>query len=533
MDSFNILIVDDEQEWVDNYRELCEQFPRAKVLTASDQAAARTLITDNFFHLALVDLDFNGEAIGLDILAYLADFRPTCKCVLITRRPSEHQSNLLELLDPLRPLTKAIVDKRSWRPVLRQYVAEEIDNWTRRPIDVGSIPEVIKAIQAKNLRTEVAITPDEIDYLLSFVHGQGMYPDSTDFEVSALSLNPMSGGRSTSVVLKCQPSTSQNLHGIWTVLKLSPREDAIEEYLRYSLYVRFLVSLDARVEVLGHAMGDTLGVICYSFAGKSPHFVQGLNDLFDHEDERSAIVLNKLFDPEAQCWYSTSGKEIAIPDFLERAYTLKTAEIMKTVSDTIQKAQARVPGVQLKDGGLVWNGIKLNDPSQTLGSAKMSKKHKSCIIHGDMNAHNIITGEDGRAIMIDYRHTTVGPRSLDFAALETAVRLSATRPDTTAEEILKCYHQEVSTWKNGWKGTTNRFPQVEKGLSYWQTVSTQLLGLARMNFSDLTPIEYACACFGWITRMFKVRMPYNQRLRLLCWMAQLSTVIEDASKGRP
>jgi len=100
------------------------------------------------------------------------------------------------------------------------------------------------------------------------------------------------------------------------------------------------------------------------------------------------------------------------------------------VSETIRKTQGKLPGIELRNEGFIWNGVKVPDPLQTLGSAKMSRKYKSCIIHGDMNANNIITAEDGRAIMIDYRHTTVGPRALDFAALETAIRLSSVKPNS-------------------------------------------------------------------------------------------------------
>jgi hypothetical protein len=434
----------------------------------------------------------------------------------------------LKLLDPVRRLAHAIVDKRNWLPILREYLDGKIRHWTRSPVRIDSIDSLVEALTSKALPTKVAVTKDEADYLLSSLHGQGTFSDRNDFEVSSISTARMTGGRSNSVVLKCQPRTSHQMSGIWTVVKISPRSEAAEEYLRYLRYVRFLVSLDARVELLGYVAGDTLGAICYSFAGRTPNVVQGLNDLFESSDDRAFIVLNRLFAPEAQCWYATSGKVVSISEFLNQAYSLKTEEVIKTVAETIHKAQAKLPGVELRDGGLIWNGIKLPDPTHTLGSPKMSRKYKSCIVHGDMNANNIITAEDGRAIMIDYRHTTVGPRALDFAALETAIRLVSISPNASAEEILKTFRHEVSAWKLNW-GTTNRFPQDDRDVPYWQKVSSQLTALARMNFQDLTALEYACTCFGWIARMLRVRLPFEQRLRLICWMGQLSQVIEGKS----
>lgn len=390
---------------------------------------------------------------------------------------------------------------------------------------VDSLTEVMEAISSKSTHSRVASTRDEIDYLLSTLHGQGQFLDRSDFEVSSISPALMTGGRSNSVVLKCQPRTSHQMNGIWTVVKLSPRAEAAEEYLRYSRYVRLLVSLDARVELLGYVPGDTLGAICYSFAGKTPNVVLGLNDLFEARDDRASLVLNNLFAPEAQCWYATSGTAVAIPDFLAHPYTLKTEDVIRAVSETVKKTQAKLAGIQLRDEGFIWNGIKIPDPLQTLGSGTMAHRYRSCIIHGDMNANNIITAEDGRAIMIDYRHTTVGPRALDFAALETSIRLASVTSASTTEDILKTFKLETVTWKTNW-ASPNRFPQVDRGVAYWQKISSQLTALARMNFQDLTALEYACACFGWIARMLRVALPFEQRLRLICWMGHLSQIIE-------
>jgi CheY-like chemotaxis protein len=525
MISFNILIVDDEPDQVENYKAMCEEHERVAVFTATRFEEAKSIIQTTFLNLALVDLDFRGQAVGPQLLAFLKDYRPACKCILITRRPAEHQEDILKLFNPLRPLADALIDKRTWQPTLKEFLVDQLRDLLRTPIDLQSDCDLLDEVTAKMSSDKVSITSDEIDYLLHMLHSEGQAIGAPDSAISRVSISTMTGGRSSSVVLRCQPHTFSKMKGIWTVVKISRRADAEEEYRRYLRYVRFFVSLETRVELLGYVSGDTLGALCYSFAGKTPSVVLGLNDLFVDADERATLVLNRLFDPEAQSWYAMSGKPVAITDFLNQAYSIRTDKAIRVVEDTFRELQAQYPATEYRDGELNYNGIHVPSPLQTFGSGKLRRSYKTCIVHGDFNANNIITGEDGRAIMIDFRHTSIGPRALDFAGLEGSIRIGTVRRDTTVEHVLKAFRQERVTWRRNWD-PDQQFSPIDPDIPYWRKISSQLASLAKMNFPDLSALEYACTCFGWSVRMLRVQLSFEQRLRLVCWMGHLSYIIE-------
>jgi hypothetical protein len=296
-------------------------------------------------------------------------------------------------------------------------------------------------------------------------------------------------------------------------MKIGPRREIEEEYTRYCAYVRYAVALSHRVEVLGQSFGDTVGVMCYSFAGKSPASVKSLYSLFKNHDLRALKFLDQIFSAENQELYGRRSRKRTLVEYFDRTYKLESNSIIKSATAFVQKMTDR--GHSL--GGTPQSVIeRLNE---AFASPQLRKSTETCIVHGDMNANNVMVAEeDNRVIYIDYSHTGVGPRAVDFAALEGSLRL-ATCPMDCAD-VLEMSRSEASTWELIRSTDTLE----EEGRPYCEVVSMNLWKYARINFEDMDARECPATCFLWGARLFRVtQLEESERLRMLLWMLQSAT----------
>jgi CheY-like chemotaxis protein len=527
---YTVLIVDDDKRLVDTLANECVKISGVKVLKAYNVDAALQLIVANFVHLALIDMEFDGRADGNRLFRRLADSRPSCNPLLLTRRPEEYRAEFFSLLDPLDPTIKGAIDKIDFKRTWHQIVASKAVEWLSNVITVGNSGPICEALSVKLRDIAVALTADEVDYVISRLFGQGTRSLAVPVGLATVEPEMMAGGRSTSVVLRTRPTTKDGRQGIWTVIKLSPRNEAAEEYERYCSFVRFLVSLDARVELLGFIQGDTIGAICYSFAGKSPTSVCSLSELFVEESERAIQVLGGLFRPESQCWYGISGDPVSVQAFFKDAYALDPPQLLPRFKKVLEHVKNSLPDVKISGDDLIWRSQRIFFPGAAMGSTALRTPYQACVVHGDMNAGNIIVAEDNRVMMIDYRHTTFGPRALDFAALESSVRLDSTNDDSSMESIVGALKDEGAIWKRIWRVSSKAVPQAVTGGSsgaFWTRMSLTLMQHARINFPDMTETEYAATCFGWALRVMRVSgLSVAQRSRIIVWMSALCPVLE-------
>jgi hypothetical protein len=533
MDNYVVLIVDDEKRLVDTLAGECSKIRGVTVLKAYAVDDALKLIDSRFVHLALIDMEFQGRADGNRLFRRLADSRPSCVSLLLTRHPEEYRAEFFSLLDPLAPTISGAIDKVDFKKTWNHIVAAKASEWLENVISVNGTAVITEHLKTK-FRSAVALTADEVDFTVSRLFGQGMRRvESQQVSLSSIDLEEMRGGRSTSVVLRARPSTAGGGFGIWTVIKLSPRADAVEEFDRYNRFVRFLVSLDARVELLGFISADTIGAICYSFAGRSPTSVCSLRDLFVEASKRTSTVLNAMFGPDSQCWYKIEGEPATVQAFFRDAYALDPPHLLQRIKKILQDVKNSVADVRADREDLIWRSHRICSPAVAIGSNALRTPYATCVVHGDMNANNIIVAQDNRVIMIDYRHTAFGPRALDFAALECSLRLDSTEENATIESVLSTIKEEMSLWKRVWRTpsakTSRDGGRADSTEPFWIQISSQLAGHARSNFPTLTEVEYATTCFAWGLRVIRVQgLTSTQRLRIIIWISSLCPILDKS-----
>jgi hypothetical protein len=333
------------------------------------------------------------------------------------------------------------------------------------------------------------------------------------------------GGRSRSVVTMFQPGTGDAEHGLLTVVKIGPRKDAIEELRRYDDYVRFRVSLHRRVELLGSSLGDTVAAICYSFAGHAPAAITDLQTIFDSSDEAALDRIDTLFGPGAEEWMSS--KELGDDEgaFFGETYGLDPVEIGRAIRRFLSK-HAEAYGGKLTENEVVCSGTKLRLPTG-LGAGRFRDPYKACVVHGDLNASNVLVDGPDHVMLIDFRHTTRGPRCLDFCALQASARL-ATEPLTEANARIPATHKiERLLWSRDYSDPGQKLPAGQQ-LPYWARASRHLLQHAYRSLEDLNPQEHAVTALLYALRLFNApRLSTDARFRLIVWISALAEIVAD------
>ncbi len=559
MDTFNILVVDDELRPREQSEQAFEDESKIKVYTAKNATEATELINKHFFHVAYIDLQLerNDELKskaksnfdGKQVLNKLMTDRPSCKRYLLTYHPnsdSHYRTKFFDLLNPLDPMVHGAISKEEMHYNFTDIIRGQAMKYFEHPIKINDTKKVYdKIIEKYSDNNNILVTEDEIDYILSSMFGQNSFTQTGsngDITNVELEFELLKGGRSRSIVFTGRPMNNLGNKGILCVLKIGPRDSTMEEYRRYVKYVKFNLSQNRRVETLGFFLADTLGVICYSFAGESPDKVKTLEELITAQSNAVIPLIKALFDPLKKEWYEKIGKSNDLATYFFKLYNVNKDVSEKVIYPFIYKF-SQDNNLTIKDKEFFYempiNGCKLSLPKKEF-IIRQRGVYKECIVHGDLNAGNIIIQADdkdeneshenldnkiedhenvdiSKAILIDYMYTGIGPICMDFAALESSVRLLSVRNETDWKKIIPTIAIEKDTWKSAW-GETKK----DDNLPYWSKISKELIRLCKLNFVDITQEEYARTCLFWALRIVKIQMIKPiERLRLLIWISML------------
>lgn len=517
METFEVLLADDDKDLTDVVKRKFASDSRIRLYVAHTSHEANAVIASTFLHLALIDMQLSRGSSndGLTVFRELRRSRPSCKGLLLTAYPNEYRDSLFALFDPTDPLASGAIDKADHdiqiADVIRAFAARWFSNI--RSINTDEVaPLVIAKMPSKTAQT----TRNEIDFVLSSLLGQGQGIDQseTDFELQmhTISLQPLEGGRSRSVVTAGRPIDSRGNTGIWCVMKIGPRKEILQEFSRYSAYVRYVVALNHRVELLGTILGDTIGVMCYSFAGRSPDTINSLYHVFSN-NLPAERYLDQIFGLSTRELYGRKAAESELGHYFSATYGLDPRKVMTTVKEFLT-------GLSRRDTGVGFTAPDTKALNDAFTSALFRTPFETCIVHGDMNANNVIVAEESRVIYIDFSHTGVGPRAVDFAALEASLRLATCPADLSL--LASIVKEEDDVLRRSW---TKKSPNSQS-IAYWAQTSEVLARYAQDNFDGLTKKEYAATCLLWGARLFRVtQLNKVERLRILLWMLQCAKVV--------
>lgn len=556
MNQFRILVVDNDEQLLRHAKGLEKTIPGLKVTAIADLGQAREAIDREFFHVAFIDLRLRNEPTrvseGQLVLKELQARRPACRRYLLTVYITENRAEVFGLLDPRSQVVESVVDKANLRVTMGAIVKELAESWLESRVEIEPLSdlaaEVLRKCGPRSDAAEpydgVSVTTEEVDTIVSRILGQGRrrfrpeFPepetpviDTRDL-VRGVSLVFERKGRSKSVVATGRPVTTSGFPGVYCAIKISPRHDALEERDRYERYVRLGLSAERRAELLRSAMGDSIGALCYGFAGSSPSNVTDLESLFEQESVRSFSVLETLFGSASHDWRNTelaeTGQDLA--EFFWSAYGLEPDPIMQQLTTWVEKNADRW-GMRYRAGSLLSGSVKLTLPcNRDYTTGPVRGEYQSCVVHGDLNAANVMVADDGRVMLIDFRHTTRGPRTLDAAALETSARMVCDDNGPTSADLALQYRIEAGLARNAWSDDFRSSDAYEK-FPFWARISATLRSHLKVGLDDLAPEEYIATCLLYVTRVLRAtKLTEAARFRLLVWASVLCEQLRDSSR---
>jgi hypothetical protein len=532
--TFKALVVDDEPGIRAEAEEVFSSNASSRIFTAASLKEAQEIILNEFLHVAFIDMQLDEDRAsntdGKTILRELVEVRPSCKRFLLTQYPDKYRRDFFALLHPLNPIIHGALDKRDFGNNFANVLTRFSSDWLAGEVQVSDCGAILNAFAEKHVELESPkLTSDEIDYLVSTLLGQGYkHGKRTKEDIDRISFSFLGKGRSRSIVVLGRPYSEAGQQGIYCVIKLGLRRETEEESIRYRRYVRFLVSLNRRVELLDFISGDALAAVCYSFGGRSPESIFSLGDLFACEDSKAITVVDDLFRPETKEWYANHRVDRDMAGFFYMTYDLDANNVLEEVIRFAEEIAPQCGGNKV-GSSLRFGGDALALPEDVLGASSLRAAYEACIVHGDLNAENVIISDDGRVICIDYRYTGWGPKTLDFAALQASIRLSKPVLERSLQKIVADHRIEKEVWKSAWYDTSDY--GLESGKPYWARLSHYLLRKVVANFEGLLPEEHAATCLLLALRLFRVRsLSKEARLRLLVWMSSLSNLLKDSRK---
>jgi CheY-like chemotaxis protein len=537
--SYRVLLVDDEESAQVEKLQTLHDDPNVDLIVVASRDEAADAAAASYFHLALVDLqldrDDDSNVDGQFFLRELLDGRPSCKRLLFTRTAFEHQHSIFELANPDGPLIHGALGKSDYERDWVRWVRRCAQKWFEQRIEIsglevlmGFLDPCIEGWQAFKGQAPI-ITYDELDELVSRVLRVGWNDEREDSRVRA-TLRPPPGaqGQSRAGVVLAQCASDAQPGTQTYVLKAAPRSESKEERRRYEGFARFRVAAERRAELLGVALGDTVGVAAYAFAAGTPDSVRDLEAIIRAEDPRASEVLTNLLRDDVDDLWRPIGKRDAdqpadLGAYFFDAYGLEpeslATEIVGFVRNKAKQLALEEAGGTFKEKG---SGRVVPLPSpRVLGGPEVRTSYQLGLVHGDLNGRNVMLADDYQAKLIDFRHARLGAIAVDFAALECTIRLSA-MPPASGSTFASLHALERRTIGAAWAKASRASPE----LPYWSELAVQLSIIARCRDEPLDKQEYLASCLLFSLRVWRSKtLELDSRLRLIPWLTALVSAL--------
>ena len=427
VDSFRLLVVDDEEDIQEHARDLFKDDPDVSIISAYTQAEGIAAVDEYCLDAAIVDIELNPiPAGGYEVLRKFAMSAPNVPLVIYTQYVDPtHVRDLLGLVNLAPPRIVSIVEKgplgdRGYDPRrLRLPLADTLDEWRNSKVTVANEGLALQLLAERAGRiegyreteTEVATELDRICRTL-FGKVRGL-ADGGEIGVQLSPIGPEGLSSAITVEAKVilgEDAGGQPVTGSRCVLKVGPVSDIREEVDRYAQFVKYGVRLKQRVELLGHTYERALGAVCYSFAGgvfgsELLSLSKLLESPVDRDLAREAIAA--LFDVSSQNWYAVRCDKESALGYIARTYGTDFVACYRRLDDSLTKLQRKLRGAEFHelvggdvgysragediDGSFEIGGRKLLIPRMNvLGAGKFVAAIPACLVHGDMHGSNVM-----------------------------------------------------------------------------------------------------------------------------------------------
>lgn len=572
--TFRVLVVDNDlrvQEKADD--ELAELREEVSVdgvhiewecCSTVDEAKSR--LADEFFDTVFIDL-FLGPGSGVSVIRLVATHSPSAKVFVMSRwfvdrdakRPSQYLVDFLSLISPVFVPT-GVIDKaggqaRWFSPGVRAL----IEAWRRPQLAVEGIEDVVGAVLRARERMDAALSEGqlqrrlrssqeqlyhEVERLLFDVFGR---VGSEELQAgSVVRIESIRQGFSSSVVFQCEPrirvpGIPLSIPGNRCVVKIGPVNEVKNETERYEKVVRFGAALEHRVELYTTVYADSLGAICYSFAGGNASVLRTLDDLLRQgADDVWHEVVDKIFHDKSTNWYSVRSRTVSLRDYYMNEHNVRLEHCLASLTNWLRALAHDVDGLRYSDGELLVGESRFVLPTRALLAHHGFVHHSAgCLVHGDLHGGNIVVDANGRPYFIDFQSAGLAPRLIDFAALQVTARFLDV-PEERVRNRLVDRSPDFATIERIWLSI-----EIERDLAMgrssagetrsgrnrpfsptWIRFAESLRQRLLANF-DATDEEILCTYAAYCLSLFRFAdMDDLTRMRLLVWLSALTECLK-------
>lgn len=361
------------------------------------------------------------ESWGQEFIAKMKAILPETLMCLMTREVLRSQQFGLR-----RPNPDLIIDKGhlGGDETYRNYIMEKITSLISRNSNFD-------LVWSKNFDEIFSLFKDSrgkranIEEVISLIE-QCLFDRNFNEEKRKVKIDQLVGGRSGSIVMSCRLSGDLS-YGVTGVIKISRRYDAIREFQNYNKFVKWVLPYMWRVEVLGTAITDSLGAICYSFAFDGDGTPISTVDLLRSSDgEITKYICETIFNPKGKAWYSEvrSTKQDASQYFQSERFFSKPSQIEEREKKLLSKAKSVFKdNIEFDSEKISFFGYEITRPSRLIFTEDWGDVEE-CVCHGDLNANNIlVNNKKGGIAFIDFQHTGYHNIYRDFVCYESSIRI--------------------------------------------------------------------------------------------------------------
>jgi CheY-like chemotaxis protein len=553
---FRVLAVDDAKSILEEIERQLDPLG-IDVIKAKTVAEACQVLEDRYVDAAIVDLLINGSEGGREVLRVMGSRAPVATAVIATAY-TDHLGEYIGIESP--HLTK-IVHKSPETPGgwAAQALERAFQTWQTSEVRIENLELAVSLLRSRGERLATMRRGEElaceVDRLFRRLFGAATAENATTASDLTVELRPINtAGLSPAITVEATVRFGHDrarriVDGIPVVLKIASRDSTKSEVERYHRFVKYGVPLLHRVEMLGHAVDQALGAVCYSFAGRVlGESLESLDQQLCMPDKTEHVraAMDSLFGTPARSWYAVTGPPVSANQYVQSTYGVKFGSCQdqlddagKAIAKRFSSDVAYSPPGERDDGELTAGKAKLRIPRRTIwGEGIFLKALPTCLVHGDMHGGNVMVELDkeklSRVCLIDYGNAGPGPRLTDFVALEASTRLRDVQSiladlGVESEEDLdnvgyrRAVMQAASRVEDerrmlaaAWDGASAQIPGEP-----WSLTLMQLSLLAHVNFRDLEEWEYVAVALPCAFRHLGFHVTQLARIRFAAWISAL------------
>jgi CheY-like chemotaxis protein len=408
--------------------------------SANSLAEARKCLKENFYHLAILDIQLdksnpkNEE--GMKLLEEL------------------HQSGSLKALKII--MFSGIAEKTHFREAFAKYGV--LDFYDKEPFSNKKFVEKIHKVFLSQIKVNPSLeiswqstTAEQAVLNLRLFKGKIQIKTNSDiknliaeelddllrrlfYSANSIIVKPLKPGMSGTSVLLVRAFNS--IGGTASlIVKFGDSEVIKKEEENFNNYVR-LYGGARHTSILDVAYTPRLGGIMYQLLGASDEDLESFSDYYAKSTDSEIIyALDDLFYGTCHSWYKSPGVEQAVN--ITRHYLNK----MPITKENLESRFGNLKVKRDSDKLIIFNDLDKNrkfiNPLSILSKGDISFPTYKCIVHGDLNASNILVDKDHHSWLIDFGATGIGHILEDFIELDSIIRFQLlTANDASLEERL-------------------------------------------------------------------------------------------------